>query len=84
MLDDIEQAIVVPIPDVEWGFRPVGFIKSKTGKLDTDTIVAFLRSQLPHFKIPRAFYEWPIEDMQGIKVSRSYFRNLALKYISDT
>ncbi len=83
-LDEVEQAIVVPRSDAEWGARPVAFIRSKTSRIDADAIVAFLEAQLPRFKIPVAFYEWPTGNMDGIKVSRSYFRNLALKYSSDT
>lgn len=82
-LNEVEQAIVVPIPDVKWGFRPVGFIKPKRGRVAPDALVAFLESQLPRFKIPVAFYEWPVEDMPGIKVSRAYFRNLAREYTTS-
>jgi O-succinylbenzoic acid--CoA ligase len=76
----IEQAMVVPVPDREFGFRPVAFIKT-TRTIDQDTIVMFLQSRLPRFKIPIKFWDWPDQAApQGIKVSRRQMQQLASTY----
>ena len=56
----ISQAIIVPVPDLGFGFRPVGFIKTvNSERIDTHTLVRELEMSLPRFKIPKIFYEWP-------------------------
>ena len=59
-LPDILQAVVVPIKDKEFGFRPVAFIKIEGNKaVDQGNIVSNLERYLPRFKIPVAFFKWP-------------------------
>jgi O-succinylbenzoic acid--CoA ligase len=75
----IAEAVVVPIEDNEFGFRPVAFVKTLGNKaLDQKGLAADLEQQLPRFKIPVAFYEWPKEEDKGrIKPDRSYLRRMA-------
>jgi O-succinylbenzoic acid--CoA ligase len=77
-LPGIEQAMVVPVPDAEFGVRPAAFVKAQN--VSEEQIVTFLRQRLPRFKIPRAFFPWPDQlAVQGIKVSRKQMQQLALE-----
>jgi O-succinylbenzoic acid--CoA ligase len=79
LIPRIARALVVPIKDNEFGFRPVAFVKTLGNKsLDHEALAADLEKHLPRFKVPLAFYEWPKEEDQGgIKPDRSYLRRLA-------
>jgi len=68
-----EEAVVVPVPDEEWGARPVAFLKG--GAPDP---ARSLERVLPRFKIPVAFYPWPQDAPGGMKVDRAFFRERAL------
>jgi O-succinylbenzoic acid--CoA ligase len=75
----IAEAVVVPIEDIEFGFRPVAFVKTLESKtIDHEALAATLEQYLPRFKVPVAFYEWPNEEDTGrIKPDRSSLRKLA-------
>jgi len=68
----VEQAIVVPKDDKEFGQRPIAFVKFTTAQpLTEDYLIQSLQDVLPHFKIPIAFYPWPQNLIsQGLKISR--------------
>jgi len=67
----IEQVVVVPKEDKEFGQRPIAFIKFTDDHLTEDELIQFLQAVLPRFKIPIAFYPWPQELIsQGLKISR--------------
>jgi len=67
----VEQAIVVPKEDAEFGHRPIAFIKFVAEPLNDEYLVASLQPLLLRFKIPVAFYPWPQNLMaQGLKISR--------------
>ncbi|NKB24275.1 MAG: o-succinylbenzoate--CoA ligase [Kiritimatiellae bacterium] len=71
MLEDVDQAIVVPVSDEEFGSRPVAFIQGKNGDIDIQKIVYCLEQVLPRFKIPVVFYPWPEEmEPDRMKVDR--------------
>lgn len=56
----VEDALVVPIPNQEYGFRPVALVKPKGNKrLNSLKLVRYLSKFLPNFKIPDFFYPWP-------------------------
>ncbi len=79
LLDGVEQAVVVPVADDEFGQRPVAFIKTE-GRyaLDARTVGEALSRHLPGYKIPRSFYPWPDHLPEGgIKVSRHKLRTIA-------
>jgi O-succinylbenzoic acid--CoA ligase len=83
-IDGIEQALVVPVPNAEFGFRPVAFVKTAR-TMDEANIVALLAERLPRFKLPVALYPWPEQpSASGIKASRAQFRQLTLgRRLSD-
>lgn len=80
-LESIEQAVVVPVQNDEFGFRPVAFIKQVgESSLKTEKLCRFLENHLPKFKIPDHFYAWPDDaDSSSLKINRPYFTQLALK-----
>jgi O-succinylbenzoic acid--CoA ligase len=54
----VEAAVVVPVPDAEWGARPVAII---AGDFDAEHLRAVLCQRLPRFAVPDAFLPWPSE-----------------------
>ncbi len=79
LLPHISQALVVPVEDREFGFRPLAFIKTQQGKpVDQRKVLSHLERYLPGFKTPVAFYEWPEKaDKDGLKPNRRYLTKLA-------
>lgn len=76
-LDDVERAVVVSVPDDEYGRRPVGFVRTKPGS-PSDSLCPELESVLPRFKIPDAIHELPNEAMRGqMKVDYDRLRRIA-------
>jgi O-succinylbenzoic acid--CoA ligase len=78
-IDGIERAVVVPVPDEEYGRRPVAFIRSTTGTVPDDWQAA-LGAVLPRFKLPDAVHELPdaaVPTAVGMKVDRELLRRRA-------
>lgn len=75
-LEGIEEAVVVPIPDTEFGHRPVAFLRTSGGRMDARDLTRALAFDLPRFKIPISFHGWP-EGFEGMKVNRAAFRDRA-------
>jgi O-succinylbenzoic acid--CoA ligase len=74
---DVLEAIVAPVPNPEFGARPVAFLRTVDGRLpDTAEIDRFLRLTLPGFKIPQRYLRWP-DFEEGIKPDRRTFAVLA-------
>lgn len=70
----IQQAIVVPKEDKEFGQRPIAYIKFAGEPLEEEYMIRCLRAILPGFMIPAAFFSWPQNLMsQGVKISRQDF-----------
>jgi len=67
-LEKIEEAVVVPVPDEEFGARPVAFVRSDRSLTD---LARELEPVLPRFKIPISFHPWPESERRGIKVDRT-------------
>ncbi|WP_145537086.1 o-succinylbenzoate--CoA ligase [Yersinia alsatica] len=66
----IQQAFILPVPDPEFGHRPVAVIDTNS-MLDEAALADWLRPQLAVFQRPLAFYRLPDELKNGgIKVSR--------------
>ncbi|MDC9615274.1 o-succinylbenzoate--CoA ligase [Xenorhabdus khoisanae] len=66
----IEQSFVVPVPDVEFGHRPVAVIETKYPEL-IETLSGWLSDKLAAFQIPIAYYLLPSQLKDGgIKISR--------------
>jgi o-succinylbenzoate---CoA ligase len=76
-LPQITQAAVVPVPNVNYGERPVAFIKCATDTTQTQILDA-LAKQLPRFKLPDALYPWPADTPEGsIKTNRPFLQERA-------
>ena len=73
-LEGVEEAVVVPVPDTEFGSRPVAFVRTAHEKIGD--LARALEPILPRFKIPVAFHGWP-EENRGMKVDRAFFRERA-------
>lgn len=75
----IESAIVVPIPDMEFGERPIAFIKTyQSAQVSIDELIQFLKTKITKFKIPIEFKEFPAEYTQtGIKINRLALKDFA-------
>ena len=76
--DGVQQAVVVPIPDEEFGQRCVAFVQSRDGCPDGETLAAWLGQTLPRYKVPDAFYQWPATEANAFKIDRGRFRGLAV------
>jgi O-succinylbenzoic acid--CoA ligase len=79
-LEGVEEAIVVPVEDAEWGKRPVAFVRfhDETRAVDTAGMEQALRRVLSGYKIPRAMYSWPADLSQpGLKPARRDFEKRA-------
>ena len=78
-IDGIERAVVVPVPDEEYGRRPVAFVRSTAGTVPDDW-QASLATVLPRFKLPDAVHELPdaaVPTAVGMKVDRELLRRRA-------
>lgn len=72
-LDAVSEAVVVPVPDAEFGARPVAFVRpAGDDPLDPDAIAAALREHVAGFMVPVAFYAW--EGAGGMKPDRPALR----------
>lgn len=69
-IDGVEQSVVVPVEDSEFGHRPIAVIAT-SDDLDKDKIEAQLNHSLTKLKWPIGYYVMPPELLHsGIKVSR--------------
>jgi O-succinylbenzoic acid--CoA ligase len=84
-VDGVEEAIVVPVDDAEWGRRPVAFVRLEEGRtLDPAALEERLRQTLPGYKIPRAIHPWPADLAQpGLKPARRDFEKRARDLATD-
>lgn len=63
-------AVVVPVPDAEFGARPAAFLRTADGSLpEAAAIDRALRGTLPGFKVPVRYLPWP-EGEEGMKPDR--------------
>ncbi|HKH57820.1 MAG TPA: o-succinylbenzoate--CoA ligase [Rubrobacter sp.] len=74
-LERVEEAVVVPVPDEEFGARPVAFVRMDDG--EPGELAQELEPVLPRFKIPISFHPWPDEARRGMKVDRAALKELA-------
>lgn len=82
-VDGIADALVVGQDDQEFGQRPTAFVKfSAEKKLPDVEIISMLEKQLPRYKIPRAYFDWPENrDIESLKPNRQEFQKLANELI---
>ncbi len=78
-IEGVVEAVVVPVPDGEWGRRPVAFVRMAAGEeMEPDRLRKSLEPLLPRFEIPAAFHEWPEDSgSESMKVDREAFRERA-------
>ncbi len=78
-LPDIAQALVVAVPDEEFGHHPVAFIQTQKKKMDPEAITEGLKALLPRYKVPIAFYNFPDGmERDRLKPDRATMKKLAL------
>jgi len=78
-LSEIDDAVVIPTNDPEFGQRPLAFICGTTD-YDSARLSDLLRETLPGYAIPVDFRPWPEEYTQsGIKPNRAFIKKLAEK-----
>ena len=75
--DGVDRAVVVPVPDEEFGQRCVAFVQPRDGCPDGPALAAWLGRTLPRYKVPDVFYRWPDTDPNTFKIDRARFRRLA-------
>lgn len=81
-IEGVERAVVVPVPDEEYGHRPVAFVRSEPGTVPDDWRTA-LATTLPRFKVPDAVYELPDSAIRDrMKVDHDLLRRRAQKKFS--
>lgn len=78
-LPGVCRAMVVPVPDAEYGAAPVAFVDMPEHDLvkERDVLHEKLASLLPRFKLPRRFLAWPASVPEGMKPDRAAFAALA-------
>jgi o-succinylbenzoate---CoA ligase len=74
-LEGVDEAVVVPVPDEEFGARPVAFVRA-AGR-EPEELAQELEPLLPRFKIPISFHPWPERARGGMKVDRASLSELA-------
>ena len=71
-LKDVEEAAVAPVPDPEFGHRPVAFVRMTDGRPPPSSLQDRLADVLPSFKIPVSFFALPNEALENrLKVDRT-------------
>lgn len=63
-LENIVEAVVVPVENDEFGTIPAAFVKVKgNGAFNEAVFTRHLAGRLPKYKVPRFFFPWPGEDV---------------------
>ncbi len=82
VLEDVMQAVVVPLPDPEFGQQPVAIVQSQ--EFRPDAWRETLSDQLPRFKIPKRFLSWPDSlPPSGLKPSRTQLQAFAQQQLAQ-
>ena len=68
-LNGVDEAVVVPVSDEEFGARPVAFVRMNDA--EPRDLARELEPVLPRFKIPVSFHPWPEEARRGMKADRA-------------
>ena len=71
-ISGVREAVVVPVPDREYGARPVAFVR---GSGEAGDLAGELEKVLPRFKVPVAFHDW--EGVGGMKPDRAALQRRA-------
>lgn len=76
-LPGVARAVVVPVPDAEFGHRPAAFVEAEAWA--PGAWREALAEVLPRFKVPEAFHPWPAWAEAGVKPDRRRLRAEALR-----
>jgi O-succinylbenzoic acid--CoA ligase len=82
-LDFIADAIVVAVPDSEFGRRPVAFLRvDKDTEINRQNIEKHLSKSIARYKLPLAYLPFPekLNDL-NLKIDRQHFTDLAKEYL---
>ncbi|UWX57266.1 o-succinylbenzoate--CoA ligase [Chlorobaculum sp. MV4-Y] len=75
-IEGIEEAVVVPVPDAEYGMKPVAWIKAQNDAPDDAAITARLKSRLGRLKTPVALHR--VQEWQTLigsaKIDRGWYK----------
>lgn len=85
-IDGVEQAVVVAVPDEEFGARPVAFVRGQSKDLlDLKRLRAALEvdGQLERFKFPVSVWELPEEHTRAMKPDRATLVELAVRLLEQ-
>jgi O-succinylbenzoic acid--CoA ligase len=81
--DGVEEAVVVPVSDYEFGERPVAFVRwGKKMKPNYEALQVFTRASLPGYMFPVKWYDWPLL-MENGKTQISTLQAITKKNISS-
>jgi o-succinylbenzoate---CoA ligase len=75
-LEGVDEAVVVPVPDEEFGARPFAFVRTNGLAPEPEYLAKSLEPVLPRFKIPISFHPWP-DGAAGMKPDRAALAELA-------
>ena len=67
---EVQEAVVIPRPDPEFGFRPVAFVRSSHKEFSLEKMKHFLSDLLPKYKIPVALHFVDEFPRKGLKIDR--------------
>ncbi len=73
----VAQAIVVPVPDDEWGMRCACFIDWQQSAISFSELANWLRQFLPAYMLPKQWLNWPELPAGQLKIQRTEFQQLA-------
>lgn len=73
----VAQAIVVPVPDEEWGMRCACFIDWQQPAISYSDLTDWLRQYLPAYMLPKQWLPWPELPSGQLKIQRAEFKKLA-------
>ncbi|MEZ5909540.1 MAG: AMP-binding protein [Hyphomicrobiaceae bacterium] len=76
---EIMEAAVVARPDPKWGESPCAFVTLKPGAKPTtaEDVIAFCRSAMAHFKVPRTIVFGPLPKTSTGKIQKFMLRDQA-------
>jgi O-succinylbenzoic acid--CoA ligase len=75
-VDGVSTSVVVPVPDAEFGARPVAFVRVD-GAFSPEKLADALEARLSKFMVPVAFHPWPEDLVDGMKPDRRAFEGRA-------
>lgn len=81
-LAEIEEAVVVALPDPEFGKRPAAAIRARDPDFNLERMQTQLSAHLPKYKIPIALFHFDELPKIGLKIDRKKIFELIFKRLS--